>query len=83
MVMTPVPIRAHRLPQRSVSQGVTKQAAKQPACRVEATGDGVSQRRGCDEELGEERCLLTVLRHVGFGFGVVVDVTKLPTQGAC
>lgn len=44
MVMAPVPIRAHRLPQRSVSQGVIKQAAKQPAWRVEATRN-VSQGR--------------------------------------
>ena len=30
-----------------------------------------------------ESYLLTVLRHVGFVFGVVVDVSELPTQGAC
>jgi hypothetical protein len=37
-VTRPVAISAHRRPHRSVSQGVTKQAAKQPAWRVEATG---------------------------------------------
>jgi hypothetical protein len=36
-VMAPVPISAQRLPHRSVSQGVTKQAAKHPAWSVEAT----------------------------------------------
>jgi hypothetical protein len=37
MVIMPVPMRAYLRPQRSVSHGVTKQAAKQPACRVDAT----------------------------------------------
>ena len=80
MVITPVPIKAHRLPQRSVSQGVTKQAAKQPAWRVEATGGGVSRGRVCEDK--DKVDLLTVLRHVGFGFGIVVNVTELPMKRA-
>jgi hypothetical protein len=76
-VMRPVPISAHRRPYRSVSQGVMKQAAKQPAWRVEATDSGEQLSVCCSR--GRSRFAgLAVLGHVGFGFGVVRHVAVLP-----
>ena len=77
IVMRPVPISAHRRPYLSVSQGVTKHAAKQPAWRVEAT-EKKGQYCPVHKSWNATPRNLTVLGHVGLGLFVIVCVLVLP-----